>query len=210
DNSYNSDIPFSPDPQARYFSVYYDKSGVAELRRTETGAVVALDGTPTGVAFGNGSSSQYALVMYAGAPAALYRLDEASPVRLATLNGAAGGFGPLNFSPDPEAAYFTVTYDTARAELWTTRGDEPHRLAPLGLAAFNQWFDLAGQRVVVWFYDERLFLLDLQLLDRLDGRSAELSAQDLLTLGCDTLARHAFDEAQLRDYLGGAAPLACQ
>lgn len=205
---YSYRITFSSDPQARYFTVGY-ANGSAELRRTETGAVAPLDGTPQDVSFANDLNGEYALVTYASAPAALYRLDEAGPVRLAALNGTAGDFGPLNFSADAAATYFTVTYNTAQAELWTTRGG-PRRLAPLGLAAFNQWFDLAGERLVVWYYDDRVFLLDLNLLDRLDGQADALSPPDLLALGCETLARHQFDEAQLRDYLGEAGPQACR
>ncbi len=202
---YGYTITFSPDPEARYFAVQYG-ANAAELRRTDTGAVQVLEAPARAITFGNDVSGDYAVVTYADAPSALYRLSDLT--RLATFNGPTDPGVPLNFSPDSAAAYFAVTYATAQAELWTTAG-QPHRLAALGLAAFEQWFDLTSQRLVVRYSDNRVYLFDLTLLAELDGQPEALTPEALARLGCAVLDRHGFDAARLSDYLDGAPARAC-
>jgi len=206
---YTYEVTFSPDAERTFFAVrYYNHT--AELYRTADGQIVTLQGQESGnisfVSFSNDPAATYLIVNYADAPTELYRIADGT--RAAQLNDRVD-VEEVVFSRDPGVSYFAVVYSTALGEVWTTRGGRLRRLAPLGIAAFQRWFDTQSQRLIVRYYDDRAYVFDLQLLGALDGSADRRSLEDLARLACAMFAREQFDVNLLGEHLKGAPPRAC-
>jgi len=205
-------ITFSPDSQATYFVRWLLDERHAELYHSADASPVQLNGPNSPIAdisFSDDPQRSFFIIHYEAAPTELYRMADAT--RVGTLTGRAlqvvQPAPAVNFSPD--TLYFAVTYDTAQAELWSNTG-ALLRLAPLGLAAFERYFDAQSQRGIVHYFDGRVYVLDLTLLSALGGDPSQFSLEELRRQVCDLFVRVKFDEAELQPYLGDGPPQACR
>jgi hypothetical protein len=72
-------------------------------------------------------------------------------------------------------------------------------------------FSYDHKRLIIWHRDGRAYVLDLEWLEKMEGRATTLSAQELITIACNgPLASGLFDEAALEPYLDGREPQACR
>ena len=204
-------VIFSPDTNAKSFIVNY-LGAPDEIRRTADGSLLAvLTGWTDHVYFGSGMNATYFVVDYRDAFGELRRTADGSLLK--PLSGEIEYNYPSErviFSPDADATSFVVEYKDGRSELWEGRG-HPRLLAELGLGVEGQFFDIEGQRLILWHSDGRAYLLGVDWLRAMGGDPWALSPEELMRLACEgPFASSAWDEAALEPYLDGRPSQACR
>jgi hypothetical protein len=196
-------------PSGKYFVLNYKASGIyPELRRSSDGKVVELATKRLGrVRFSPNPRATFFIAQYTEALKAPSELRKSSDGSyLATL---AGTVESIAFSSDADATFFIIRYEGDKSELWTAHR-EPRRLLDLGFGLAGQVFDLADQRLVVWYRDGRAYLLDLAWLRAMGGDVQAIPINEVIRLACqDPLASGLLDMSNVEPFLQGRTPQAC-
>jgi WD40 repeat protein len=178
----------------------------AELRSSDGKLLETLPGAAAERVFFS-PDGRYAAVSHAEVAGELLSPGELVDLRsgaFVTLDGPISG---AEFSSDSNL--LVVAFGSGRAELWSLK-DQVHQLADLGVGVTGELFDVARDRLVVWYSTGDGYLLDLAWLQVM-GQKPSLTVDDLLTIACEGPLNGSTRLATLlAPYLNGESAHACQ
>ncbi len=209
ENFYN--IEFSPDPESRSFVVWDDF--VPELRSTIDGSLIAtLPERSDSVEFTSDPRSSF-LVVYDEDFNIIEMLltSDGLSIPLPSVSNVHTLFWPNTTDDEESAALYLLLVYEDRSEIWSKSG----LVIQLDLLATDAYIigKHGEQVVIVQSVGNRVSLIDLDLLGKLNVDPSSYTGRELRTILCDSLSDSLIkelDEEALADYLKGRQPQACQ